>query len=141
MEFLLREIQGQRSPDSALLFLRARKDVLTIITGLLLLLGVEAEDPFPSLCSSLFLAGLWCKITHDPPIGQALPMDGVEFRAEFTVSNVQIRYWASLVALLIKNLPATWETWVQSLGQEDPLDCIAIHSNILAWRIPMDRGA
>ena len=28
--------------------------------------------------------------------------------------------WASLVAQLVKNLPATWETWVQSLGQEDP---------------------
>ena len=68
-------------------------------------------------------------------------MDGVEFRVEFRVANVLIRYGASLVALLIKNLPATWETWVQSLGQEYPLDCIAIHSSILAWRIPMDRGA
>lgn len=77
MESLLREIQGQRGPDSALLFLRAREDVLMIITGFLLLLGVEAEDPFPSLCSSLFLEELWCKITHDPPIGQALLMDGV----------------------------------------------------------------
>ena len=32
--------------------------------------------------------------------------------------------------------------WVQSLGQEDPLEeCMATHSSILAWRIPMDRGA
>ena len=30
--------------------------------------------------------------------------------------------WASLVAQLVKNLPATWETWVQSLGWEDPLE-------------------
>ena len=37
----------------------------------------------------------------------------------------------------VKNLPATQETWVQSLGQEDPLEKgIAIHSSILAWRIP-----
>ena len=37
----------------------------------------------------------------------------------------------------IKNLPAMWETWVQSLGQEDPLEKeMATHSSILAWRIP-----
>ena len=41
-----------------------------------------------------------------------------------------------------KNLPAMWETWVRSLGWEDPLEeGMATHSSILAWRIPMDRGA
>ena len=50
--------------------------------------------------------------------------------------------WASLVAQLIKNPPAMRETWVQFLGWEDPLeDRMATHSSILAWRIPMDRGA
>ena len=45
--------------------------------------------------------------------------------------------WASLVAQLVKNLPAMWETWVQSLGWEDPLEKRkATHSSILAWRIP-----
>ena len=45
--------------------------------------------------------------------------------------------WASLVAQLVKNLPAMWDTWVQSLGQEDPLEKRkAMHSNVLAWRIP-----
>ena len=45
--------------------------------------------------------------------------------------------WASLVAQLVKNLPAMWETWVQSLGWEDPLEKgTATHSSILAWRIP-----
>ena len=35
-----------------------------------------------------------------------------------------------------------WETWIQSLGWEDPLEeGMATHSSILAWRIPMDRGA
>ena len=49
---------------------------------------------------------------------------------------------ASLVALTVKNLPAMWETWVQSLGWEDPLEeGMATHSGILAWRIPMDKGA
>ena len=43
---------------------------------------------------------------------------------------------------MVKNLPAMWETWVQSLGWEDPLEeNMATHSSILAWRIPMDRGA
>ena len=45
--------------------------------------------------------------------------------------------WASLVAKTVKNLPAMWETWVQSLGWEDSLEKeMATHSSILAWRIP-----
>ena len=43
----------------------------------------------------------------------------------------------SLVVQLVKNPPAIWETWVRSLGREDPPDKgKAIHSNILVWRIP-----
>ena len=50
--------------------------------------------------------------------------------------------WVSLVAQMIKNLPAMWETLVQSLGWEDPLEKgMGTHSSIFAWRIPMDRGA
>ena len=49
---------------------------------------------------------------------------------------------ASLVAQTVKNPPATRETWVWSLGWEDPLEeGMATHSSILAWRIPMGRGA
>ena len=45
--------------------------------------------------------------------------------------------WASLVAQLVKNLPAMQETWVLSLGWEDPLEKgKATNSSILAWRIP-----
>ena len=45
--------------------------------------------------------------------------------------------WASLVAQLVKNLPAVQQTRVQSLGWEDPLEeGMATHSSILAWRIP-----
>ena len=44
---------------------------------------------------------------------------------------------ASLVAQLIKNLPAVQETWVQSLGWEDPLEKeMATHSSTLAWKVP-----
>ena len=49
---------------------------------------------------------------------------------------------ASLVAQMVKNLPEMQETWVRSLGWEDPLEeGMATHSSILACRIPMDRGA
>ena len=45
--------------------------------------------------------------------------------------------WPSLVAQLVKNSPAMWETWVQSLGLEDALEKeMAIRSSILAWEIP-----
>ena len=45
--------------------------------------------------------------------------------------------WASLVAQVVKNLPALWETWVRSLGWKDPLEeGMATHSSILARRIP-----
>ena len=43
---------------------------------------------------------------------------------------------------MVKNLPAMQETWVPYLGREDPLEeGMATPSSILAWRIPMDRGA
>ena len=46
-------------------------------------------------------------------------------------------YWASLVAQLVRNLPAMQETWVPSLSWEDLLEKEkATHSSILAWRIP-----
>ena len=45
--------------------------------------------------------------------------------------------WASLMAQIVKNLPAMQEAWVQSLGWEDPLKKgTATHTSILAWRIP-----
>ena len=46
------------------------------------------------------------------------------------------------MAQIVKNLPVMQETWVRSLGWEDPLEeGMATHSSILAWRNPMDRGA
>ena len=50
--------------------------------------------------------------------------------------------WGFPGGSVVKNLSEVQETWVQSLGQEDPLEKgMATHSSILAWRIPMDRGA
>ena len=46
------------------------------------------------------------------------------------------------MAVTVKNPPAIRETWVQSLGWEDLLEeGMATHSSILAWRVPMERGA
>ena len=57
---------------------------------------------------------------------------GIEAFCDLFVSN-----WAFLVAQLVENLPATWETWVRSLDWEDPLKKgKTIHFSILAWRIP-----
>ena len=54
-----------------------------------------------------------------------------------TKSRTQPFFKASLVAQLVKNLPAVQETWVRSLGWEDPLEKgKATHSSILTWRIP-----
>ena len=51
-------------------------------------------------------------------------------------------YFHLTFAATVKNLPAMQDTWVWSLGREDPLEKgMTIHSSILAWRIPMDRGA
>ena len=62
------------------------------------------------------------------------PGEGISYPLQYS--------WASLVAQLTENLPAIWETWVQSLGWEDPLEeGMEIHYSILAWRIPMERRA
>ena len=53
------------------------------------------------------------------------------------MSRVHYTFLASLVTQTVKNLPAVWETWVQSQGQKDPLEKeMAMHSNTLAWKIP-----
>ena len=50
---------------------------------------------------------------------------------------LKVLFWASLVAQLVKTPPAMWETWLQSLGWEDPLEKgKATHSSILTWKIP-----
>ena len=57
------------------------------------------------------------------------PGDGIGYPLQYT--------WASLVAQLVKDPTAIQETWVRSLGWEDPLEKgNATHSSILAWRIP-----
>ena len=54
----------------------------------------------------------------------------------FFLTEIQSKSKASLVAQMVKNLPPVWETWVRSLGQEDPLEKeMATYSRMLVWRI------
>ena len=65
---------------------------------------------------------------------EQFPGEGIGYPLQYS--------WASLVAQMVKNLPAMRDTWIQILGWENPLEeGMATHSSILAWRIPMDRGA
>ena len=62
-----------------------------------------------------------------PGLGRT-PGEGIGYPGQYS--------WASLVAQMVKNLPAMRKTWVQSLVWEDPLEeGMATHSRILAWRI------
>ena len=55
----------------------------------------------------------------------------------FNVGKQDVHCWASLMAAMVKNVPAMQDTRVWSLGQEDPVEKgMATHSSILAWRIP-----
>ena len=66
---------------------------------------------------------------------------GISFASLFLLKDLKIKSSSlerdSLVAQMVKNLPAMQETWVQSLGQEDSLEKeMATHSSIRAWKIP-----
>ena len=64
-------------------------------------------------------------------------MGFVEGLLNFCVKGIHVKLDQSLVVQRLKRLPPMRETWVLSLGREDPLEEeMATHSNILAWRIP-----
>ena len=67
----------------------------------------------------------------------SLASGGRESSAFLTWGEGRVVSWASLVAQMVKDLPALQETLVPSLGLEDPLEKgMATHSSILAWKIP-----
>ena len=76
--------------------------------------------------------------TEDPGRLQSMGSHSGAWLSDYTFMICR----APLVAQTVKNPPAMWETWAQSLGWEDPLEeGMATHSSILAWGIPTDRGA
>ena len=73
---------------------------------------------------------------RSPGEGNGNPLQ-YSFRHSPPKKAAQRNIWASLVAQRLKRLPAMWETWVQSLGWEDPMEKeMATHSSTLAWKIP-----
>ena len=66
-------------------------------------------------------------------------MDGITFHVTTNLRNYNL---LGFPGGSDKNLPAMWEAWLRSLCWEDPLkEGTAMHSSILAWKIPMNRGA
>ena len=84
----------------------------------------------------MILKFIWkCKISRIAKI--MLEKEKIEVVIPSNLSLIIKLHRASLVAQRLKHLPAIWETWVRSLGQEDPLRKeMATHSSIVAWRIP-----
>ena len=69
-------------------------------------------------------------------------LSGAEWYLGIYLGGAKMEVRASLVSQMLNNLPTMQETWVQSLGWEDPLEeSMTTHSSIIAWRIPMDREA
>ena len=110
-------------------------------------------------CGSAGKESAYCRSGFDPWVGKTpgeengypLQYSGLENSMDCIVHGVAksrtrlsdfyslsaVVIGASLVAERLKHLPAMWETWVRSLGWEDPLEKgKATHSSILAWRIP-----
>ena len=103
--------------------------------------GIKPESPAsPALAGGFFTGNSASKESAcnagDPgsiPESGRSPGEGIGYLFQYS--------WASLVAQMVKNLSAMWETWVRSLSWDDPLEeGMVTHSSILAWRICMDRG-
>ena len=87
-------------------------------------------------CCSPPLICLSNKCPADADVTRPALRTTVSFLLSFTLFSDGV-VGASLVAQMVKNPPAVWDTHVQSLGREDPLEKgRATHSSILAWRIP-----
>ena len=90
---------------------------------------------FPKLCLGFPDSSLGKESTCNAGDPGSIPGQG---RSAGEGISYPLQYsWASLVAQMVKNLPAMRETWVPSLGWEDPLEKGKVtHSSNLAWRIP-----
>ena len=89
--------------------------------------------------SHLYNSAPCIKYQKPNELGNFFSNDEERGRLKTTISCKWDIWGASLVAQTVKNLPTMRETWVQSLGCEDPLEeGMATHSSILAWSIPMD---
>ena len=90
------------------------------------MLGAEEVAGSDTGCCQV-LSGSW------PGLGSRLGVDPARY---LNVLTYLLGYQSSLIAQLVKNLPAMQETLVRFLGWEDPLEKGKAHSSVLAWRIP-----
>ena len=119
------------------------------VTRLILLVIFWKRQLFSQ--SSYFLSSSLPSVVlpKPPPVGWLLGRSGFQMLSQDWGTSQKVclifrssdfigqKHKASLVAQMVKNLPAMHDTWVWSLGQEDPLEKeMASHSNILAWEIP-----
>ena len=74
-------------------------------------------------------------------VGNRSSIPGLERSAGEGIGYPHLYSWTSLVAQLVKNPPAMWETWVRSLGWEDPLEKGKSTQSSMAWRIPWTMGS
>ena len=98
---------------------------------------VPAEDSRPNLKALMYIRPNNKRKLHDFEPVRTVSIGGAK-------PSIRELGWgaASLAAQTVKNIPAKPETWVQSLGAEDPLEeGMVTHASALAWRIPMDRRA
>ena len=122
--------------------------------------SVTVSTVSPSICHEMMRKFIWFQLFLNLLILAFMTQDTVYFCeyskcswkectffscwVEYSVNQTQFVngiFGASLVTQTVNNLPAMQETWVRSLGQEDPLEKgMAIHSSILAWRIPWTEG-
>ena len=122
--------------------------------------GRRRPPPPKGFWSPRYLLQTACPLPSCPPVSGILPSPNCATHHTYPLSSARLRWQelcfrhhvrgpgisspsirvgtssqkASLVAQMVKYLSAMWETWVRSLGWEDPLE--ATHSSILAWRIP-----
>ena len=105
---------------------------------------LEHREVLGSHTAEAWLGEFWALLSqnslknHSPYISQMVrPLSLSSVVSPTSCAELTMQCWASLVAQMVKNLPAVQETWVWSLSQEDPLkNRMASHSIILAWGIP-----
>ena len=108
--------------------------------------GKVVCDSLQSLVNrSVFLrkrASLVAQVVKKPPAVQETPVQFLGREDPLEKGYATPAFMGFPGGSAVKHPPAMWETWVRSLGWEDPLEeGMASHSSILAWRIPIDRGA
>ena len=82
-----------------------------------------------------------CQAVNEGRATSYYTASGISSKEKRALDAVYPSHWASLGAQTVKNPPAMQETWVRSLGWEDPLEeGVATHPSILSWRIPRTEG-